>query len=303
MFNTFESIISAVAALGPKRTVVPTPGWDEVTLLAEAAGLGIVYPVFINEGDDLRPMIERTSLAPGSYELYEESGPAAVTMAVEMVRTGAAHLLMEGAGDKALFLNAVRDRERGLAVKGGFIGYVSIFSLLKREKLILVTDTYINNYPTLAEKQQLLVGALRLARLLGMDEPKVAVLTAIEQVNPAIPSSVDAAALAKMGERGQLGRVVVEGPIDIDCALSRAAAERKGLRSVVTGQVDIYLVPEIDTGRLLAEALVFFGGMRMIGAVTGTTRPVILNSPLVIRENQIAEIALAHLMGEMEKNG
>ncbi|MCX7635868.1 MAG: phosphate acyltransferase, partial [Syntrophales bacterium] len=244
------------------------------------------------------------SMGTGTYELVAEPDPAQVLLkAVAMVRNGDAQILLEGKGHEASFLAAVQDKERGLAAKGGLVGYVSLFPLLKREKLILVTDTYINNYPSLAEKQQLLAGALRLARLLGVEEPKVAVLTAIEQVNPAIPSSVDAAALAKMGERGQFGRAIVEGPIDIDCALSRAAAERKGLRSVVTGNVDIYLVPEIDTGRLLAEALVFFGRMRMIGAVVGTTRPVVLNLPLVTRQDRVAEVALAVLMaGKEEKH-
>ncbi len=179
--------------------------------------------------------------------------------------------------------------------KGGVPSYVSIFSLLKREKLILVTDTFINSNPTLVEKQQLLMNALQLARLLGIEAPKVAVLAAIEQVNPGIPSTLDAAILAKMGERRQFGKAIVEGPLDIDCALSQVAAGRKGLQSVVTGNVDIYLVPEIDTGQLLAEALVFFGKMQTAGLVMGASKPVILNLPIVAAENRLTEIALACL--------
>jgi phosphotransacetylase len=139
------------------------------------------------------------------------------------------------------------------------------------------------------------MNALKLAGLLGMDAPKVAVLAAIEQVNPGIPSTLDAAILSKMGERRQFGKAVVEGPLDIDCALSQVAAGRKGLQSVVTGNVDIYIVPEIDTGHLLAEALVFFGKMQTAGIVMGAAKPVLLNLPFVAAENRVAEIAIANL--------
>jgi phosphotransacetylase len=137
-----------------------------------------------------------------------------------------------------------------------------------------------------------------------MEQPKTAVLAAIEQVNPGIPSTLDAAILSKMAERRQFGNAVVEGPLDIDCALSQVAAERKGLKSIVTGNVDIYLVPEIDTGHLLAEALVFFGRMQTAGVVMGTSNPVILKMPFVSDENRIVEIALASLLcGKGGRNG
>jgi phosphate butyryltransferase len=165
-----------------------------------------------------------------------------------------------------------------------------------------VTDTFINNRPTLAEKQLILEHALRLAGVLGIEAPKVAALAAIEQINLNIPSTLDAAILSKMSERKQFGKAIVEGPLDIDCALSEAAAGRKGLRSVVTGNVDIYLVPEIDTGQLLAEVLVFFGKMNMAGAIMGTTNPVILNLPFVSEEDRMVEISIAALMCEKGRN-
>jgi phosphate butyryltransferase len=216
---------------------------------------------------------------------------------MEAVRAGTGDILMQGGVAPQELLDALCDKERGWLPKGGIISFVSIFPLLKREKLILVTDSFINNYPTLVEKQHILTNVLQLARILGLSTPKVAVLAAIEQVNPGIPSTLDAAILSKMAERRQFGKAVVEGPLDIDCALSQVAAERKGLQSVVTGNVDIYLVPEIDTGHLLAEALVLFGRMQMAGVIMGTTKPVILNLPFVSGENRIVEIALASLLG------
>jgi phosphate butyryltransferase len=192
-------------------------------------------------------------------------------------------------------MDAVRDAKNGLR-KGKLMSYISVFQLPKPEKLFLVTNTFINNSPSLAEKQFILEHALRLAATLGIDAPKVAALAAIEQINLNIPSTLDAAILSKMSERKQFGRAVVEGPLDIDCALSEAAAARKGLRSPVTGNVDIYLVPEVDTGHLLAEALVFFGKMATAGVIMGTTNPVIMNLPFVSEENRFVEIAIASLM-------
>jgi len=199
---------------------------------------------------------------------------------------------MQGGLTQRALMGAVLDEESGMK-KARVVSYASVFQLLKTEKLILVTDTFLNNNPGLIEKQAVLDNALQLERLLGVESPKVAVLAAIEQVNPGIPSTLDAAVLSKMAERRQFGKALVEGPLDIDCALSQAAAGRKGVQSVVTGNVDIYLVPEVDTGYLLAEALVFFGKMPAVGAILGTTKPVILDLPFISDENRVVEIALA----------
>jgi phosphate butyryltransferase len=192
-------------------------------------------------------------------------------------------------------MGAVLDAKTGL-LKGKIASCASVFQLLKQDKLILVTDTFVNTFPGVAEKQAILEQAIGLAGVLGMDSLKIAALAAIEQVNPSIASTLDAAALSKMSERRQFGNAVVEGPLDMDCALSQVAAGRKGLKSAVTGNVDVYLVPEIETGYLLVQALVFFGKMNMAGALLGMVKPVILDLPFVSDENRIVEIALASLI-------
>jgi phosphate butyryltransferase len=204
-------------------------------------------------------------------------------------------MLMQGAEGQRMFMNAILDTKTGL-LKEKLASYISVFQLPKSDKLILVTDTFINNYPGVTEKQSILAQAIKLAGLLGIEAPKVAVLAAIEQVNPSIPSTLDAAILSKMAERRQFGNAIVEGPLDIDCALSHVAAARKGVKSVVTGNVDIYLVPEIESGYLLTQSLVFIGKMEMAGVLMGMANPVILNLPFVTRENRLVEIALACLI-------
>jgi len=298
MMNSFKAILDEAKRGGAKRLIVPNPLAADLPLLIDAARAGLVSLAFVGDGKTLKALTGDAKLSAETFELLEENDPRkVVNRALAAVRADGGGILMQGGADARELLDAVCDKELGIVPKGGIVSFVSVFSLLKREKLILVTDTYINNNPSLVEKQQILNNALKLASSLGIDVPKAAVLAAIEQVNPGIPSTLDAAILSKMADRRQFGKAVVEGPLDIDCALSQVAAERKGLRSAVTGNVDIYLVPEIDTGHLLAEALVFFGGMQVIGAVMGTTRPLVLNLPIVSAENRMVEIALACLLG------
>ncbi len=296
MINSFKEIIEDAKNKGTRKAVIPMPGKNDIDILAGAVSSGLVMPCLIGRESELKDMVDGTPLSSLPHGILDAADQQeAITRAVAHVRDGHADILMQGGVPHQPFVSAVLDGSDGLK-KARTVSYVSVFELLKREKLILVTDTFLNNQPGIAEKQTILENALQLARLLGIEEPKAAILAAIEQVNPGIPSTLDAAILSKMSERRQFGKAIVEGPLDIDCALSKVAAGRKGLQSVVTGNVDIYMVPEIDTGHLLAESLVFFGRMQAIGAVMGTAKPVILNMPFVSAENRLFEIALSCLI-------
>ena len=296
MITSFKDIVKAAKQVGGKKLLVPSPVAQDLSLLADACSAGLISPCFIGDAGAIQAMIADSPLLKGKCEIIEENDPRQVSgRAVSLVREGRADILMQGGIAHQDLTDAMLDKNGGLK-SGRVASYVSLFELLKRKKLILITDTYVNNSPGIAEKQAILENALALARRLGIEQPKTAALAAIEQVNPGIPSTLDAAILSKMADRRQFGNAVVEGPLDIDCALSSVAAERKGLKSEVTGNVDIYLVPEIDTGHLLAEALVFFGRMQTAGAVMGTSSPVILKMPFVSEENRLVEIALACLL-------
>ena len=297
MIRSFKDILEAAMQAGPKRIAVPFPTVEDVRILSRAAASGLAVPCLIGRTESLKAAVGRTPLASREHEIVDGGDrKEALRQAVARVRDGRADILMQGGASHRAVMKAVLDPAGGLKKKGSTASYISVFPLLKREKLILITDTFLNDFPGLVQKQGILNNALQLARRLGMETPNVAVLAAIEQVNPGIPSTLDAAILSKMGERRQFGKAVVEGPVDIDCALSKVAADRKGLQSAVTGNVDIYLVPEIDTGHLLAESLVFFGGMQTVGVVAGTAGPVLLKLPFTSAENRVVEIALAGLM-------
>jgi len=296
MLTSFKEIVDAAKEGGAKKLAVSFTQKKDMELLSKATRTGLIIPCLVGDGKAMEGMIKETPLKSLEHEIVDERDPAkALRMAIGLIRDGRAHILMQGANNYQALMAAVMDAKSGLK-KERLMSYVSVFQLPKQKKLSLVTDTFINNSPTLGEKQLILEHAIRLAGILGIDTPKVAALAAIEQINLNIPSTLDAAILSKMSERKQFGKAVIEGPIDIDCALSEDAAARKGLRSVVTGNVDIYLVPEIDTGHLMAETLVFFGKLETAGVIMGMTNPVILHLPFVSDENKLVEIAIAVLM-------
>jgi phosphate butyryltransferase len=303
MVGTFKEIVEKAGEGREKnRLAVPSLKKQDLDLLCRAAKEGLIVPLLIGDGKEMETMAKKSPLASLEHEIVDVKGPGeALRMAIALAREGRADILMQGGADQGAFLSAVLDAKTGL-LKGKLASYASVLQLQKRDKLILVTDTFLNNFPGIVEKQLILENALGLAGILGIEEPKVAALAAIEQVNPSIPSTLDAAILSKMSERKQFGKAVVEGPLDMDCALSRVAAARKGLQSAVTGNVDVYLVPEIETGYPLVQALVFFGKMKTAGILLGTTRPVILNLPFISDENRIVELALAVLISRKGVN-
>jgi len=290
---TFKMILEEAKKVQAKKLVVPCARKSDLDAIGQAATAGLISPCLIGNGKKLEAMIANKLPALREYEIVDDKNP--LNSAINLIREGRADIIMQGGTNQRIFINSISDRETGLR-KTALLSYVSLFELQQPKKLILITDTFVNNNPAFDEKRQILDNALVLADILRIDKPKVAVLAAIEQVNANIPSTLDAAILSKMSERKQFGEAIVEGPLDIDCALSRKAAERKGLKSIVPGNADIYLVPEIDTGFLLAEALVFLGSMTTAGTLLGGTNPVITDIPFAAPESRIMEIALAVLM-------
>jgi len=303
MAATFKEIVEKAKNAGPKRRLaVPAPKKSDIDLISCAAGEGLIIPLLIGEGKTMEALAKKSPLASLEYEIVEVgAADGAILKAVSLAREGRADIVMQGGVDQKSFMNSVLEAKTGL-LKSRVASYASVFQLRKRDKLILATDTFVNNFPGIAEKQLILENALGLAGVLEIEEPRVAALAAIEQVNPSIPSTLDAAILSKMSERKQFGKAVVEGPLDMDCALSEAAAARKGLKSAVTGNADIYLVPEIETGYQLVQALVFFGGMKTAGIILGTAVPAIPILPFVANEDRIVELALAVLLSGIGGN-
>jgi len=297
MMTSFDQIRKEAMAKGKKRLVVaPVTAGTDFSVLSAAMAEGLVFPVLIGEGKAVASWINREKIQAAHVEIIEEPDSAkALAMAIDLMKKDGAEILVRGAMDPKRFLDAVLDKEKGL-LKERVASLVSVFDPPGVDRVTMATDTYINSFPSIVEKVTITENVIRLARVLGFISPKIAALSAIEQVNPAIPSTLDAAILSKMAERGQFGDVTLEGPLDIDCAVSRRAATRKGVHSTVTGQGDIYLLPNVEAGILMAELSVFIGKTPMACALMGVSRPVVLNLPFVPAENRLTEIELAVLL-------
>ncbi len=297
MMTSFDQIRKEAKSKGRKRAVVaPVPAAMDFGALSAALAEGLVSPIVIGSSDALSSWVKGLGKKASEIEIIEEpDAMRALALAIGMLKKGEADILMRGSLDPNRFLQAVLDKEKGL-LKERVASLVSVFDPPGVERVTMATDTYINSFPSIVEKVTITENVIRLARVLGFDSPKIAALSAIEQVNPAIPSTLDAAILSKMAERGQFGDVTLEGPLDIDCAVSRRAATRKGVHSSVTGQGDIYLMPNVEAGLLMAELTVFIGKTPMACALMGVSHPVVLNLPFVPVENRLTEIELAVLL-------
>jgi phosphate butyryltransferase len=297
MMTNFDQIRKEAKARGKKKMVVaPIPAEMDFTSLSEALAEGLVTPILIGSSDAVATWMKGLGKKAEGIEFIEEhDAMKALALGIEKLKKGEADILMRGAMDPGRFLGAILDKEKGL-LKERAASLVSVFDPPGVDQVTMATDTYINSFPSIAEKVTITENVIKLAGVLGFASPKIAALSAIEQVNPAIPSTMDAAILSKMAERRQFGDVTLEGPLDIDCAVSRRAATRKGVHSAVTGHGDIYLMPNVEAGLLMAELTVFIGKTPMACALMGVSRPVVLNLPFVPAENRATEIDLAILL-------
>jgi len=301
MDNMFQDLIERARKGGPRRLVCILPGREEdIACIRQAADAGLVHPVFIGASAECARVLPAEVHPAAVCEVIDAPDAGAVlSAALRLMREGRGDILMQGACEQQFFFDAVCRKGSGL-MRDSLVSYQSLFRPGGGRKAFIITDSYIHNYPSLREKQHIVTQALELARVLDIEAPKVAALAAIEQVNTKIQSTVDSAILSKMSERGQFGDAVIDGPIDIDCALTRSAARRKGLTSLVTGDVDIYLVPDVESGYSFVEMLAFIGRMPAIGVLMGTVKPVILTVPFVLQQHRVAEIALASLINHAE---
>jgi phosphate butyryltransferase len=297
MMTSFDQIRKEAKAKGKKRMIVaPVPAEMDFSTLSAALGSGLISPVVIGSSDAVASWVKREGRKASEIEFVEEPDSAkALGIAIGMLKKGEADLLMRGALDPKRFLAGVLDREKGL-LKERVASLVAVFDPPGVERVTMITDTYVNDFPSIVEKVTITENVIRLAGVLGIASPKIAALSAIEQVNPAIPSTMDAAILSKMAERRQFGDVTLEGPLDIDCAVSHRAATRKGVHSAVTGQGDIYLAPNVEVGYLMAQLSVFIGKTPMACALMGVSRPVVLNLSFVPEEYRLTEVELAILL-------
>jgi phosphate butyryltransferase len=273
-----------------------------LTAVKAARAQDIADPVLFGRAGEIERIAREIGLELESIPVVDAPDPAAAAVqAAESVRRGDAELLMKGQVHTDDFLRGVLDRERGLRT-GLLMSHVFVLELMHQERLLLVTDAAMNIAPTLQQKAAIALNAIYLARVLEMEEPRVAALAAVELVNPAMPATADAAALATMSRRGQFSTGIVDGPFGLDNAVSPEAARIKGLKGEVAGRADILLVPDIETGNILAKSFSFLCGGAVAGVLVGAAAPVVLTSRADSAEAKLHSIALAVLMANMRRD-
>ncbi len=269
----------------------------------QAADLGFIDPVLIGPSAVIHRLAEEAGLALGEREIVEAADPlAAARRGVALAGVGEVAALMKGSLHTDELLGAVVGRDSPLRM-GRRTSHVFWFDCPAYHKPLMLTDAVVNIAPGLMEKADIVRNAIDLAHRLGNPMPKVAILAAVETVNPALPSTIDAAALCKMADRGQITGAVLDGPLGFDNAVSLTSATTKGIVSLVAGEPDILVVPNLDAGNSLYKSLVYLGGAACAGLVLGARVPIILTSRADSVQARIASCALATLAAAEDRAG
>lgn len=267
-----------------------------ITAAVEAAQAGLIEPILVGPRARILAAAKDAGLDVTPYRIIDAPhSHAAAQQAVDLIRAGEAKQLMKGSLHTDELMGAVVNRATGLRTERR-VSHVYLMDVPGHATPILITDAAINIAPTLEEKADIIRNAIDLAHVIGIETPRVAILSAVETVNPAIPSTLDAAALCKMADRGQITGGLLDGPLAFDNAISAAAAKEKGIVSPVAGQAEILVVPNLESGNMLAKQLTFLGGADAAGIVLGARVPIILTSRADSLRTRLASCAVAVLL-------
>jgi len=303
MLKTFDEVLEKAKDYGPKKMAVASAGAEDVLKAVEAArNEGLTDSILVGDKKEIIRIAGEMGIDPGNYEIIDKIDKTeAARYAVELVRNKKASILMKGMLGTARILKAILDKEIGLRTNR-ILSHVYTLQIKGYDRLLTMTDGAMSISPDLKQKAQIIQNAIYYAHSMGIKKPKVAVVAALELVNPDMPATIDAACLAKMSERGQIVGGIVDGPLGFDNAISKEAAKHKGVESPVSGEVDIVLVPNIESGNIFAKGLVYLAEAVPAGLLLGAKAPVVLVSRSDTAQSKLYSIALGVLMSEMTEN-
>jgi phosphate acetyltransferase len=292
----YEALIYACHALAPVRTAVAHP-CDETSLrgAVEAAAAKLITPVLVGPKARIEALAAKLGLDITALQLVDTPySHASAAKAVEIVRAGGADALMKGSLHTDELMAEVVHKDTGIRTARR-ISHVFIMDVPTYPKPLFITDAAVNIFPTLEDKVDIVQNAIDLAQALRIERPKVAILSAVETITSKMPSTIDAAALCKMADRGQITGALLDGPLALDNAINRDAASIKHIVSPVAGDADILLVPDLEAGNMLAKELSFLANADAAGIVLGARVPIILTSRSDNVRSRMASCAVAAL--------
>jgi len=294
MIENFQQLIQIVQAC-EKKTIVVSAAEDSYVIKAcfEAHKLGLADFILVGNEPEITEICINNSYS-SAFKIYHSSDHAtAVKDSVNLIKSGEANAIMKGHLHTSVFLKALLNKEQGLNSSNSFISHVSLFEKEYGSGLQLLTDGAMPIEPDLNTKKLIIENAVKLASRLGYTKPKVALLSAIETINPQIKDTIDAAILSKMADRGQISGALVDGPFALDNAISMQSAQHKGITGPVAGQADILVVPNLQVGNVLHKSITYIAHKNIATAVIGAEVPVVLTSRTDSIESKVLTIALA----------
>ena len=298
----YEKLLARCRSLEPIQTAVAHP--CEATALSgacDAAEKGLIIPILVGPAERIAAAAKTAKIDIGKFRIVDTPhSEASAAKAVELVREGEAELLMKGSLHTDELLGAIVSRDRGLRTNRR-ISHVFVMDVPTYHKVLIVTDGAINIAPVLEDKVDICQNAIDLAVSLGVKRPKVAILAAVETVTSKMPATLDACALCKMSDRGQIKNAIIDGPLAFDNAINKKAAKTKGIHSEVAGDPDILLAPDLEAGNILAKQLTFLANADSAGLVLGARVPIILTSRADSVRSRIASCAVAMLVAHARR--
>jgi phosphate acetyltransferase len=298
----YQRLIDYCKTLPPLPTAVAHP-CDASSLggAVEAAQMGLIAPILCGPAARIQTVAQQEGIPIGDYEIVDAPySQAAAMAAVALVREGRAEALMKGSLHTDELMGAVVRRDSGLRT-GRRVSHCFVMDVPDHDTALIISDAAVNIAPTLEEKADILQNAIDLAHALMVDDVRVAILSAMETVNPKVPSTIDAAALCKMVDRKQITGALVDGPLALDNAIDPEAARIKGIESPVAGRANVLLVPDLEAGNMLAKSLSFLASADAAGIVLGARVPIILTSRADSAMTRYASCAVAVLVAKWRR--
>ncbi|MCK5078823.1 MAG: bifunctional enoyl-CoA hydratase/phosphate acetyltransferase [Bacteroidales bacterium] len=290
------SELREIVKKSPKKKLVVAAAHDEHSLeaVANAAKMKIVDPILVGDKEKMMRIADKLEIDLSRMEIIDETNVGeSVAKSVKLVHFGDADILMKGNVGTATLLRAILNKEWGLR-RNEILSHIAIFEVpAYHHKLIALTDVAMNIAPQLSAKVNILRNSIEFLHKLGIEEPKIAVLGAVELVNEMMPATLDAALLSKMADRGQIPNCLIDGPLAFDNAISAEAAEHKGIKSNVAGVADLLLLPDIEAGNVLYKSFIFFANAKVAANILGASAPIVLTSRSDSEDSKLDSICLA----------
>ena len=303
MITNYEQLLAKAQGGEPMRLVgVAAQDVDTLSAMHEAEKAGIITPVLVGDTKKMQSVMEKENISFHNAVLFHaDTLEQSAALSVELIRQGKGDFLMKGLLDTNIFLKSIVNKETGLP-KGKVLSHVMTFDTQEHyHKIIISSDGGMCLYPDLEQKVGIVCNALQVARALGVEHPKVAIICAKEKVNPKMQPTLDAAQIKDLGAQGVFGEdVLVEGPISFDLAISAHWAQVKGFQSPVAGDADVVILPDIDAGNLLGKCCTALFGIRAAGVIVGSSVPIIMTSRADDRQTKLYSIALGCLMAHQK---